>query len=130
MDEVGTSLDAELHTTLCAADVHVGNLGAFGEVLDDGGTVEDGIDLEVLVEVLRHIAKDDVEPLAKEFLEGVGEVVEQQGFQSVLSFLLRLAADQAIDVACIAVDEIAQDVNAQIACSARDEDIAQLLTDA
>ena len=130
MDEVSTCLDTEIHTTLSTADVDVGNLRTLGEVLDNGGTVEDGIDLEALVEVLRHIAKDDVEPLAKQFLEGVGEVVEQQGFQSVLSFLLRLATHQAIDVACIAVDKVAQDVNAQIASSTRDEDIAQLLTDA
>ena len=96
-------------------------------MLHDGGTVEDGIHLQVLIEILRHIAKDDVQSLTEQFLEGVGEVVEQQGSQAALSFLLRLAAYQAIDVLCIAVDEVTQDVDAQIACSACDQHIAQLL---
>ena len=127
MDEVGARLDAELHTTLCTADVHVLNLRALREVLHDGGTVEDGIHLQVLIEVLRHIAKDDVQSLTKQFLEGVCEVVEQQGSQAALCFLLRFAAHQAIDVLCIAVYEVAQDVDAQIACSTCDQHIAQLL---
>ena len=89
-------------------------------MLHDGGTVEDGIHLQVLIEVLRHIAKDDVQSLTKQFLEGVCEVVEQQGSQATLCFLLRLAAHQTVDVLCIAVDEVAQDVDAQIACSTCD----------
>ena len=96
-------------------------------MLHDGGTVEDGIHLEVLIEVLRHIAKDDVQSLTKQFLEGVCEVVEQQGSQAALCFLLRLAAHQAIDVLGIRVNQFAQDVDTQITCSTCDQHIAQLL---
>ena len=96
-------------------------------MLHDGGTVEDGIHLQVLIEVLRHIAKDNVQSLPEQFLEGVGELVEQQGSQAALSFLLRLAAYKTIDVPRIAVDKVAQDVDAQIACSTCNQYIAQLL---
>ena len=126
MDELGTRLDAEIHTTLSATDVHIFNLCTLGEVLYDGGAVEDGIDdgETVIRELLGHVAEDDMQALTEQLLIGFREVVEEQGAEAALCGLLRLATYQAVDVWSVAVDELAQDVDAQITCSTCNQYIA------
>ena len=70
MNETGeVRLDTVLHATLGSTNVHILNLSTFGEVLHDGGTVEDGINLQISSEVAGDVAQNDLDTLAKEFLE-------------------------------------------------------------
>ena len=109
-------LQTEVNATLGTADVDIFNLGAFGEVLDDGGTVEDGVDADGIAddgtEVFGDIAEDDMQTCAEEVLEGVGEVVEEQRAQSALSLVQCLATYQTEDVFGIAVYQFTKDVYA------------------
>ena len=83
--------------------------------------------IDNFIEVLCHIAIDDEEAGAKEFLERRLEIVEQQILQSALSSLLILVAHEACDGRSIRIDELAQHMDAQITCSTCEEHIAQLL---
>ena len=84
--------------------------------------------MKILAEVTRHIAQNDVEPLAEQVLECVREVVEQQGAQSALGSLQVFPAHEAIDIACIGVNEFTQDVDAQVTRGSRQQHVAQRLT--
>ena len=78
-----------------------------------------------MTEVVGDIAEDDVDTLTEEFFEGIREIIEEEGTQTALGIFLRLAANEAIDVVGLAVDEFAQDMNTQIACGTRQQHIAQ-----
>ena len=68
-----------------------------------------------------------MDALPEQFLEGLGEVVEEQGAQAALCGIYGLSAHQAIDVGSIAADEFIEDVDAEVACGAGYQDVAQLL---
>ena len=128
MDETCAGTDAKVHATLSATDVDILDFGALGEVLDDGSTIEDRVDGQTLGEVAGHIAQDNVDALAEERLEGIGEIVEEQGAQTIFGLFERLAAYEAIDIGRVGVDELAQDVDAQITRGTRDEHVAERTT--
>ena len=128
MHQTCAFLDAEVNAMTCASDIDILDFGALGEVLHDGGTVEDRLDVEVLIEVLSDIAQQHMDALAEQGLEGIGEVIVEQRAQAALGGLYRLSADETIDIVNVGIDELAQDVNAQIARGACDEHIADGLT--
>ena len=77
MDQFGTGLDTKLHTTLRTTDIDILDLSAFREMFDDCSTVEDRIDLQVLIKVCRNIAENDMQAFAKEIFIRIREIVEQ-----------------------------------------------------
>ena len=127
VDEFGASLHAVVHTALGTADVNVLDFSSFAKVLNDGGAVKDGIHLQAFAEITGHVAKDDVQALAEQVGERVVKIVEQQRLQSALGSLEGLTAHEAVDILSIGVDELAQDVDSQVTCSARHEYVAQFL---
>ena len=68
-----------------------------------------------------------MQALAEELHEGFCEIVVEQGAQTTLSFLQRLTANQTVDVLGIAVDQLSQDVDTQIARRTCNQHIAQFL---
>ena len=84
-------------------------------MLHYGSTVEDGIDLQAFVDILGDVAENDMEALSEEFLEGLGEVVVEQGAQTALGGFLALATYHTVDVPGVAIDEFAKDMDSQIA---------------
>ena len=69
-------LETEVGTTLCTSDVDILDLGAFGEMLDDGGTVEQRVDVHVFaVEIACDVAQHNMDAGAEERLVGIGEVI-------------------------------------------------------
>ena len=64
-----------------------------------------------------YVAVHDEEARAEELLVRLLEIVEQQVLQSSLCCLLVLTTHQTGDGSCIRIDEFAQHVYAQIACS-------------
>ena len=62
-------LDAEIHTALCTANVHVFNVCALGEVFHVGGTIEDRVDRAVHLDFLCHVAIRHKEAGAEQFFE-------------------------------------------------------------
>ena len=125
----GTMLHTEIDTTLGTTDVDILNLSTFGEVLHDSGTVKDCIDADSIADdstkVFGDVAEDDVQTASEKFLEGVGEIVEEQGAQAALGFLQCLATYQTVDVFGIAVDQLTKDVDAQIASGTGQQHIAK-----
>ena len=128
MDEFGARLDAEVKAMLGTADVHVLDFCAFREVLHHGSAVEDGVHLQAFVDILGDVAENDVETLSEEFLEGLGEVVVEQGAEAALSSFLALATYHTVDVLGIAVDQFAKDVDSQIARRTGDQYVAKRMT--
>ena len=75
MNQTGARLQAEINAVLSTTDVDVLDIRSFGEVLHIGSTVKDGIYLQTSIERLRHVTKNDMQALAKEFFERTGEVI-------------------------------------------------------
>ena len=97
-------------------------------MFNDGSTVEDSVHLQCGVDILRHIAKDNMDALVKQLLERLGEIVVKQRTQTACCGFLGLATHQTVDMGNIPVDQLTQDVDAQIACGTCNQDVAQLLT--
>ena len=63
---------------------------------------------------------------AEELFVGIGEIVEEKCAETAFGLFLGLAADEAVDIPGIGVDELTQDVNAQISGGTGEQHIAQV----
>ena len=125
-------LQAQIYAAFSTSDVHVLNFCALREMLHDSGTVDDSRQLATdgrhfLDKVFRHVAKDDVKSAPEQFLERTVEIVEQHRAQTTLRLLLSLTADEAVDLASVAVDQVSQHMDAEIAGSTGQQHVAQRL---
>ena len=127
MHQSGTFLDTEVDAVACASDIDILYLGALGEVLHDSGTVEYRLDVETVVDLLCDIAQHHMDTFAEQRFEGISEVIEEQRTQTTLSCLYRLATYQAVDMINVGINQLAQDMDAQITRSSGDEHIADRL---
>ena len=108
-------LQTEVNTTLRTPHIHVFDLRAFAEVFHHRGAVEHRVDF--------HFNKT----VAEEFVVGGFEIVEQEGFQPVLSDIQVLVAYQTVNVLRIRPDQFLQNVNAQVPLGTGEQHIAQRL---
>ena len=75
MNQTGARLEAEIYAVLGSTDVDVLDICTLREVLHISGTVENGIYPQTGVKFFGDVAKDDVQAMAKEFFERIGEVL-------------------------------------------------------
>ena len=122
--QLGIVAQAEVHAMLRTSHIHVLNLCSFGEVLHHGSAIEDRVHLAVNVEVLRHVAIDDAQPIAEQLTVALAEVVIQQTLQPALSFLIVLASHQTPDDRhIVAVNQLLEDMDSEEARSPREQHI-------
>ena len=90
-------------------------------------TVDDRVDFQVTAEIAGDISQNYVDSCSEERFECIGEIIVEQGAQAAFSGFECLAADQAVDILSVAVDEFAEDMHAQIASGTGYQYIAQRL---
>ena len=128
MDERRACSETEVHATLRAADIHILDVRALGEMFHVRGTVEDGgyfyhLGIQALVYIGSDIAVDDEESGAEKVVETPAEIVEEQVAYPALGVMLILSADETGDRLGVGVDEFTQDMDTQESRGTREEDM-------
>ena len=119
MNECRTGSQTEINTTLCTTDVNIFNVRTLREMLYVCSTIENGVNAGDEIaghscDVLCHIALEDEDTRAEEFIETAAEIVEQQVAYTSFGIFLTLAAHKTCDGLGIGVDQLFQNMDTQI----------------